>query len=111
MPTVWIPALLRHLTHDQESIAVPGASLRAVIDALEARYPGIKARLIHGDDLRPGLAVVIDTQVVRGGLAEAVGENSEVHFIPAIGGGSVVRSPWHGHGPRTKNEPPPALVS
>jgi molybdopterin synthase sulfur carrier subunit len=88
MPTVWIPALLRHLTHDQESIEVPGETLRALIDALEARYPGIKARLLQGDDLRPGLAVVVDTQVVRGGLTEAVSENSEVHFIPAIGGGA-----------------------
>ena len=88
MPTVWIPALLRHLTHDQESIEVPGDSLRAVIDALDARYPGIKARLLQGDDVRPGLAIVIDTQVVRGGLSELVGENSEVHFIPAMGGGA-----------------------
>ena len=88
MPTVWIPAQLRTLTHEQESIDVPGQTLGELIDTLDARYPGIKARLLRGDALRPGLAVVVDTQVVRGGLSEAIAENSEVHFVPAISGGS-----------------------
>lgn len=87
MPTVWVPALLRHLTGDQESIPVAGATLREVIDALDGKFPGIKARLCQGDGLRPGLATVIDGQVVRGGLSEPVEEGSEVHFIPAVAGG------------------------
>jgi molybdopterin synthase sulfur carrier subunit len=88
MPTVWIPALLRHLTNDQESVQVPGTTLHEVIDALETKFPGIKSRLCKDDKVRPGLAIVIDGQVVRGGLSEAVQENSEVHFIPAVAGGS-----------------------
>jgi sulfur-carrier protein len=87
MPTVWIPALLRHLTHDQETVQVAGQTVLDLIDALDARYPGIKARVCQDDHLRPGMAVVIDTQVARGGLTESVQENSEVHFIPAIAGG------------------------
>ena len=87
MPTVWIPALLRHLTNDQESFQVSGTTVRDVIDALESKCPGIKARLCQNDSVRPGLAIVIDGQVVRGGLSEAVQENSEVHFIPAVAGG------------------------
>lgn len=87
MPTVWIPPLLRSLTAGQESVQVAGATLRETIDALDARFPGIKARLCQGDAMRPGLSVVIDGQVSRGGLSEAVQENSEVHFIPAIAGG------------------------
>jgi sulfur-carrier protein len=61
--------------------------VRELIDALDARYPGVKARLMQGDQLRSGMAVVIDTQMARGGLADAVAETSEVHFIPAIAGG------------------------
>jgi sulfur-carrier protein len=87
MPAVWIPALLRHLTQDQATVHVAGQTLLEVIDALEAKFPGLKDRLCEGDRLRPGLAAVIDTQVARGGLAEAVHEASEVHFIPAISGG------------------------
>ena len=70
-----------------ESVRVAGATLRELIDALEARYPGIKARVCEGSELRGGLAVVIDGQVSRQGLAAEVKEDSEVHFIPAIGGG------------------------
>ena len=87
MPVVWIPASLRALTHQQETVRVGGATVRAVIDELEARFPGIKERLCDGTKLRPGLAVVVDTQVSRVGLAQAVDDNSEVHFLPAIGGG------------------------
>jgi molybdopterin synthase sulfur carrier subunit len=87
MPTVWIPALMRSLTAGQESVQVEGATLGELIDALEAKHPGIKAKLCQGSGVRPGLSVVIDGQIARGGLAEAVGEKSEVHFIPAIAGG------------------------
>lgn len=87
MPSVWIPALMRNLTHGQESVQVPGQTLGEVIDSLEATYPGIRTRLCDGDAIRAGLSVVIDSQVSRAGLAEAVNENSEVHFIPAIAGG------------------------
>ena len=87
MPTVWIPALLRPLTQGQESIQVPGHTVLEVLDALETKFPGIKARLCQDNQLRPGMAVVIDSQVARAGLFESVHENSEVHFIPAIGGG------------------------
>ena len=87
MATVWIPALLRPLTNEQESDQTAGATLREVIDALDVKFPGIKVKLFPNDQLRPGLAVIIDGQVARGGLSEAVGENSEVHFIPAVAGG------------------------
>jgi sulfur-carrier protein len=88
MATVWIPSLLRSLTREQESVQASGATLGEVIDALETQFPGLKARLCDGDRVRTGLAVVIDTQVARGGLTEPINENSEVHFIPAIAGGA-----------------------
>ena len=87
MPTVWIPAPLRTLTHQQDTVQVAGATVREVIDQLDARYAGIKARLVDGDNLRPGLAVAIDAEVSRLGLEQPVGDNSEVHFVTAIGGG------------------------
>ena len=88
MPVVWIPPPLRRLTNDQETVRVAGNSVKEVIDQLETQFPGMKERLCDGDALRPGLAVVIDTQVSRAGLSQQVDEASEVHFVPAIGGGS-----------------------
>ena len=39
------------------------------------------------DDLISGIAVVVDGEVSQLGLLERVKENSEIHFLPAIGGG------------------------
>jgi sulfur-carrier protein len=79
--------MLRPLTGNHQSVPATGATVREVIDSLEAKYPGIKERLCRDDSLRPGLAVVIDTQVSREGLSAAVNATSEVHFIPAVSGG------------------------
>ncbi|MCS7222165.1 MAG: MoaD/ThiS family protein [Anaerolineae bacterium] len=87
MPVVWIPALLRELTGGQEQVVVPGETVRQVIESLEARFPGIRERLMEGDRLRPGLAVVVDDEVSRERLRHRLTETSEVHFVPAISGG------------------------
>jgi molybdopterin synthase sulfur carrier subunit len=87
MAVVWIPSLLQDLTGGRQTIAVQGSTVGEIVENLEAVYPGVKARLCDGDALRRGIAVAIDTQVARLGLAEPVPENSEVHFLPAISGG------------------------
>jgi molybdopterin synthase sulfur carrier subunit len=87
MARVWIPSLLRDLTDGRETINVPGTSVRQVIDELDRRHPGVRGRLCDGDALRSGLAVVVDHEVGRLGLLQAVGPGSEVHFLPAIAGG------------------------
>jgi sulfur-carrier protein len=87
MARVWIPALVRDLTGGEESGVVPGARVRDVLDALDRRYPGVKARLCDGENLRSGIVVVVDTEAARLGLGQPLGEASEVHFLPAIGGG------------------------
>ncbi len=84
---VWIPALLRDLTGGQETVRVQGGTVRQLIDALDQRYPGIKERLCAGDDLRPGVAVAVGSQVSALGLLQPVPEGSEVHFLPALSGG------------------------
>lgn len=88
MPVVWIPSLLRDLTNDRESIRVEGTTVREVLDALDLQCPGVQARLCDGDRLRSGLAVVINADLARFGLAEAVAQDDEVHFVQAIAGGS-----------------------
>jgi molybdopterin synthase sulfur carrier subunit len=87
MAVVWIPPPLRALTGGQETVTVAGGTVREVIEALDRQYPGFKDRVCEGDALRPGIAVAVDTQVARLGLLQPVGDNSEVHFLPAIAGG------------------------
>ena len=87
MATVFIPTMLQGLTGGVKQVEVEGGNMRRVIDRLEELHPGIKARLVEDGGIRPNLAVAIDGEVARMGLLEKVGENSEVHFVPAIGGG------------------------
>jgi molybdopterin converting factor small subunit len=87
MPRVWVPALLRDLTGGREVVAVPGSRVGEVIDELERLHPGVRARLCDEHGLRPGIAVVVGTEVSRLGLRQPVGPDSEVHFLPAIAGG------------------------
>ena len=71
MAVVWIPALYRDLTEGETTATVPGDTVRQLIENLEARYPGIQARLYRDDEarLRPGVAVVVDGVVIRGNRA------------------------------------------
>ncbi|MDE0682474.1 MAG: MoaD/ThiS family protein [Candidatus Poribacteria bacterium] len=87
MPIVAIPSLLRNLTNGEDSVTVPGATIREVIDNLETRYPGMKARLCEDDRIKPGIAVYVNGLLTRGSILESVDEDAEIHFLPAIGGG------------------------
>ncbi len=89
MPVVFIPALLRDLSGGQDSLHLPGRTVRELIDQLEARFPGVKDRLLDGDQLKPGIAVVVDGAISRKRLRHPLEEGSEVHFLPAISGGSI----------------------
>jgi len=87
MPTVYIPAHLKQLANGQETVDVDGKTIRDVIANLDEKFPGIQTRLCVGDDLRPGLNVAVQGKVSLMGLLQKVQQDSEVHFLPAIGGG------------------------
>jgi molybdopterin converting factor small subunit len=87
MATIWIPALLRDLTDGQEQVTTSAGSVREAVDLLDAQYPGIKARLCNGDQLRAGITVVVDGEVSHLRLRHRLNEDSELHFLPAISGG------------------------
>ena len=87
MATIFIPSMLQSLTGGAKRVDCDARTVRQVIDRLEELYPGIKDRLVENGELRPNLAVAIDGDMAIMGLLEKVGENSEVHFVPAIGGG------------------------
>ncbi len=87
MAVVFIPALLRDLTGGVQSVSLPGSTVREVVNQLETRYPGVRPRLMEGDQLRPGITIVVDGAVSRLGLRHHLEDISEVHFLPAISGG------------------------
>jgi molybdopterin converting factor small subunit len=88
MATVWIPSLMRGLTGGLSEVQASGPTVRDVIDDLESRYPGIRARLINDGRLKPNIALVVDGMSSKQGLRHPLTEASEVHFVPAMSGGS-----------------------
>ena len=87
MATVYIPPVLQSLTRGEKEVSLEATSVRQVVEWLEALYPGMKTFLVEDDDLKPHIAVAVDGEVSILGLMERVDEDSEVHFIPALGGG------------------------
>ncbi len=89
MPEVWLPPSLQRLTGGRDKVLVAGRTVRQVIDNLEQAYPGMKYELYYEEEdlLMPGISVIIDGETSQLGLLEHVREDSEVHFLPALGGG------------------------
>ena len=88
--TIKVPTPLRKLTAGAESVQGGGATVRALVDDLERKHPGIRERIcdeqgrvrrfvnlyLNGDDIR--FLQQLDTQVKDG---------DEISIVPAIAGG------------------------
>jgi len=81
MVKVHLPVALRSLADGQESVEVEAATVRQLILELDRQFPGL------GAELRSGMAVAIDGEIIQEPLLERLGPSSEVHFLPPIGGG------------------------
>lgn len=90
MPEVWLSPRLQRLTGGQQKVQVSGRTVRQLVDNLERAFPGLKAELYYEEEdiLMPGMAVIVDGETSQLGLLERVQEDSEVHFLPALGGGA-----------------------
>ncbi len=87
MSRVIIPPLMRDLTGGQTETVVEGRTVAQVIEALDALYPGARARLCDGNRLAAGVAVSVDGIIARLGLHAPVKADSVVRFMPVIEGG------------------------
>ena len=89
MATVWIPSPYRDLAGGAATVDVPGSTVRQITRNLDKAHPGFWERLVdeERDRIRAGVTVVINGVSVGYALYEPVGENDEVHYLPAIAGG------------------------
>ena len=87
MAKEFVPTMLQTSTGGVKEVAVDARNVRQAIARLDEMFPGISARLLENDDLRPNLAVAVNGEVARMGLLERVSPDAEIHFVPAIGGG------------------------
>ena len=86
---VRIPTILRTYTDGQKAVPASGGTLTEIIDDLEANHPGIKERLLDGDDLRRFVNVYVNDEDVRftGGLSTELSDGDNVTVLPAVAGG------------------------
>jgi molybdopterin converting factor small subunit len=85
--TIHIPPQLRKAAGGERRLDVAGATLRQVLDALEARHPGILDKILDEDQPRPGMAFAIDNRVKPPGLHHPVDQDSVIHIVWAVSGG------------------------
>ena len=87
MATVFIPSLMQKLSDGNNRVQVEGTTVRQIVNNLDEQYPGFKDRLVEDGRIKGNISVAIDGEITPLGMLEKVGESSEVHFLPAIGGG------------------------
>ncbi|MHB2024387.1 MAG: MoaD/ThiS family protein [Mycobacteriales bacterium] len=87
---VRIPTILRSHTGGEKTVEASGASLASLFLDLDARYPGLRARLISADGgLNRFVNVYLNDEDVRflGGLETPVCDGDAVTILPAVAGG------------------------
>lgn len=84
---IYIPTPLRSYTVGLRQVETRGATLRQVFDDLEARYPGLRFRVIDEQDrIREHIRLFVD-QTVAPDLDAPVKPDAKIQIILAISGG------------------------
>jgi len=88
--TIRIPAPLRSLTGNAQTVEGSGGDVSECIDDLEGRYPGVKARICDdGSELRRFINIYVNGEDIRflSGLQTPVKDGDELSIVPAVAGG------------------------
>ena len=73
-------------------MAVEASDVASAIEALDARYPGFRERLLDANgELRQFVNVYLNDEDVRlgQGLSAKVADKDEIAIVPAVAGGNV----------------------
>ena len=90
MNRVRIPTQLRTLTNDASEVEAQGGTVSEIVDDLEARYPGLKERLMDDSGkLRRFVNIYVNDEDVRflDGIGTEVPDGAKLSIIPAVAGG------------------------
>lgn len=87
---VRVPTILRTYTGGDSEVAADGATVAEVLDDLEARFPGIRARVVdETGTVRRFVNVYVGNDDIRflEDLGTPVTDGAQVSIIPAVAGG------------------------
>ncbi len=87
--TVRIPTPLRTLTGGADEVKASGATVKAVIEDLEHRHPGVRDRLLDEKGVRRFVNIFVGDEDIRflDGLDTALKGGDQISIVPAIAGG------------------------
>lgn len=88
---VRIPTPLRTFTGGAETVSTDGSTVQALIENLEALYPGLKERLVdEKGNVRRFVNLYVGEEDIRflDGLQTELKDGDEISVVPAIAGGA-----------------------
>lgn len=91
MARVRVPTPLQPITGNLAELDCEAGSIRELLETMERRHPGVKARLCDADGkLRRFLNVYVNSADIRSlqGIDTPLGKTDEVAIVPAIAGGA-----------------------
>lgn len=87
MAKVFLPSQLQSYSGGLSRTQAPGGTVAAVLDALDARYPGLRFRVIDEQGrIRRHMRIFVGQDRVLE-IDQAVGEGDEVLIFGALSGG------------------------
>lgn len=87
---VRVPTVLRTHTEGARAVPAEGATLRELIDDLEARHEGLKPKIVSDDgDLAKFVNVYVNDEDARflDGIDTRLSDGDTVSILPAVAGG------------------------
>ncbi|MEK7847688.1 MAG: ubiquitin-like small modifier protein 1 [Chloroflexota bacterium] len=91
---VRVPSLLRSLVGGAKSIPASGMTVGQVLDDVESRYPGFRARVIDSNGtVKQFVTIFINGEDARymQNLDTPVQDGDQLSILPAVAGGGIVR--------------------
>lgn len=87
---VRVPAVLRQHVGDERSVRAEGKSVAGVLEDLDGKYPGFKARLMTDGKLHEFVNIYLNNEDVRflRELETPVSDGDVLSILPAIAGGN-----------------------
>jgi molybdopterin synthase sulfur carrier subunit len=87
---VHVTSVIRNAVDGQRQVAADGASVRAVIDDIEGRYPGFRATVMdESGQLHRFVNIYLNDEDIRylKGADTELKDGDEVSILPALAGG------------------------
>lgn len=84
--------MLRKHTHGERVVLTDGGTVAAVIEALEAQFPGFRGELLNEDgQLRQFVNIYVNDEDIRflDRLNTALADGDRMAILPALAGGSL----------------------